>query len=104
MANKRITELDSIGTPANDDVLEIVDVSDTTDSPEGTSKKVLVSELTSGGGSQNLQEVLNKADRPVVPLLDGDTLESLNPHYNLLQCSSLTENATLHVGINRKKI
>ena len=50
--------------------------------------------ITGGGGSQNLQEVLNKSDRPVVPLLDGDTLESLNPHYNLLQCSSLTENAT----------
>ena len=55
MANKRITELTDIGTPNPLDVLEIVDVSDTTDSPEGTSKKVKVSEL--GGGSQDLQGV-----------------------------------------------
>jgi len=51
MANKRITELGDIGTPSGSDVLEIVDVSDTTDSPEGTSKKVLVSALSGGGGA-----------------------------------------------------
>jgi len=51
MANKRITELGDIGTPSGSDVLEIVDVSDTTDSPEGTSKKVLVSALGGGGGA-----------------------------------------------------
>jgi hypothetical protein len=51
MANKRITELTDVGTPDGLDVLEIVDVSDTTDSPEGTSKKVLVSALSGGGGA-----------------------------------------------------
>jgi hypothetical protein len=61
MSNKRITELTDIGTPASSDVLEIVDVSDTTDSPEGTSKKVLVSAL-GGGGSQNLQEVTDEGN------------------------------------------
>lgn len=56
MANKRITELTDIGTPNALDVLEIVDVSDTTDSPEGTSKKVKVSEL-GGGITPTLQQV-----------------------------------------------
>lgn len=56
MANKRITELVDIGTPDPLDVLEIVDVSDTTDSPEGTSKKVKVSEL-GGGTTPTLQKV-----------------------------------------------
>jgi hypothetical protein len=61
MANKKITELTDIGTPDPLDVLEIVDVSDTTDSPEGTSKKVKVSELGGGGGgSQDLQSVLDE--------------------------------------------
>jgi len=50
MPIKKITDLTDIGTPASDDLLEIVDVSDTTDSPEGTSKKVLVSALGGGGG------------------------------------------------------
>jgi hypothetical protein len=56
MANKKITDLTDIGTPANDDLLEIVDVSDLTDSPEGTSKKVLVSAL-GGGSTPTLQDV-----------------------------------------------
>jgi nitrogen fixation protein len=64
MANKRITELTDIGTPDANDVLEIVDVSDTTDSPEGSSKKVKISEL-GGGGSQNLSEVLAIGGREV---------------------------------------
>jgi len=50
MPIKKITDLTDIGTPASDDLLEIVDVSDTTDSPQGTSKKVLVSALGGGGG------------------------------------------------------
>lgn len=63
MANKRITELTDIGTPASNDVLEIVDVSDTTDSPEGTSKKVLVSALGGSSTTPNLSEVLLQGNR-----------------------------------------
>lgn len=83
MANKRITELTDIGTPASSDVLEIVDVSDTTDSPEGTSKKVLVSALGGGGGgitevnndtgpivSIDLESVLTEGNRPIKDLTD----------------------------------
>jgi len=84
MANKRITELGDIGTPSGSDVLEIVDVSDTTDSPEGTSKKVLVSALSGGGGAVSsvngdtgavvvdLESVLTEGDRPI-KLLDSFT-------------------------------
>jgi len=57
MPIKKITDLTDIGTPASDDLLEIVDVSDTTDSPEGTSKKVLVSALGGGGGVTEFTEL-----------------------------------------------
>ncbi|CAB4148597.1 hypothetical protein UFOVP530_21 [uncultured Caudovirales phage] len=50
MANVKITELTDIGTPASDDVLEIVDIS------TNTSKKVQVSAL-GGGATPTLQEV-----------------------------------------------
>jgi len=81
MANKRITELTDVGTPDGLDVLEIVDVSDTTDSPEGTSKKVLVSALGGGGAVTSvntdtgavivdLESVLNEGDRPIKTIAD----------------------------------
>jgi len=50
MANKKITDLVDIGTPASGDLLEIVDIS------EGVSKRVAVSAL---GGTPTLQEVLD---------------------------------------------
>jgi hypothetical protein len=75
MANKRITELTDIGTPDPLDVLEIVDVSDTTDSPEGTSKKVKVSELGGGGGgSQDLQSVLDEGKIATFTSADGSEI------------------------------
>jgi hypothetical protein len=52
MANKKITELPDIGTPASGDLLEIVDIS------EGVSKRVAVSAL-GGGSTPTLQEVLD---------------------------------------------
>ena len=72
MANKRITELADIGTPNGLDVLEIVDVSDTTDSPDGTSKKVKVSEL-GGGATPNLEQVELQGSRRGVAVADGNT-------------------------------
>lgn len=48
---KKITELTELTTPASGDYLVVVDVSDTTDSPEGTTKKVSVENLGAGGGS-----------------------------------------------------
>jgi len=61
MANKKITDLVDIGTPASGDLLEIVDVS------EGVSKRVAVSAL-GGGDTPTLQEVLaegNYANRSI---------------------------------------
>jgi len=40
MANRKITDLPELLTPANDDWLYIVDKSDLTESAEGTSKKI----------------------------------------------------------------
>lgn len=46
MANLKITQLDPLGgSPAPDDLFEVIDVSDNTMSPEGTNKKVRYDEL-----------------------------------------------------------
>jgi len=45
MADKKITDLTELTNPASGDYLEIVDVSDTTDDPAGTSKKIKKSYL-----------------------------------------------------------
>ena len=46
MANKRISSLTSLGaTPAVGDILPITDISDTTGSAQGTTKKVTVANL-----------------------------------------------------------
>lgn len=49
MANKKVSSLTELTTPANGDLLHIVDVSDTTDGSAGTSKKVQVGNLPGGG-------------------------------------------------------
>jgi hypothetical protein len=46
MAGVKITDLTPLGTAASDDLLYIVDVSDTSESPEGTSKKVELGNLS----------------------------------------------------------
>ena len=49
MANKKISQLDALGTaPAATDILPITDVSDTTGSAQGTTKRVTVANLHSG--------------------------------------------------------
>jgi len=55
MANKRITDLTEITNLPEDGVIEVVDVTNTTDSPDGSSFKIKKSNLFSNG-SQNLQE------------------------------------------------
>ena len=49
MAGVKITDLTPLGTAASDDLLYIVDVSDTSESPEGTSKKVELGDIVSSG-------------------------------------------------------
>ena len=45
MAGVKITDLTPLATAASDDLLYIVDVSDTTESPQGTSKSIEVGDL-----------------------------------------------------------
>jgi hypothetical protein len=49
MAGVKITDLTPLGTSASDDLLYIVDVSDTTESPQGTSKQIEVGNMFSSG-------------------------------------------------------
>lgn len=46
---KKISEYSALTSPAASDLLEIVDVSDTSAAPTGTNKKIAVSDLVSGG-------------------------------------------------------
>lgn len=48
MANKKVTALAELTTPASDDVLYIVDTSDTSGGASGTSKKVQLTNLPAG--------------------------------------------------------
>ena len=50
MATKSVTDLGALTSAADDDLLMIVDVSDTTGSAEGTSKKITKANLGGGGG------------------------------------------------------
>lgn len=53
MAEQRLTDQSELNeTPADDDVLHIVDVSDTTDDDDGSSKKIKVSNLLGSAGVQ----------------------------------------------------
>jgi hypothetical protein len=54
----QVTDLTELAVaPASTDVLHIVDVGDTTGGPDGTSKKIQVSNLTGGGGAGILTQV-----------------------------------------------
>ncbi len=58
MPVKKVTDLTALTTIADDDLVMVVDVSDTTGSADGTSKKITKANLTAGlGGAQ--QVVLN---------------------------------------------
>ena len=66
MANKKLSSLDALGaTPAVSDILAITDVSDTTGSAQGTTKKVTVANLVAAApqgdllASNNLSDVAN---------------------------------------------
>ena len=80
MAGKKITELPELGTtPAAGDWLVVVDVSDTSESAEGTTKKVLKSDAITGvesvtGDSVDITDplnpIINKPYKSLVCLLN----------------------------------
>ena len=63
MANKKLSSLDALGaTPAVGDILAITDVSDTTGSAQGTTKKVTVSNLVAAAPQGDLLASNNLSD------------------------------------------
>jgi hypothetical protein len=63
MANSRISSLSSLGaTPNTADIIPITDVSDTTGSPQGTTKKVTVANLVAAAPQGDLQASNNLSD------------------------------------------
>lgn len=65
MANKKVSSLTELTTPASEDLLHMVDVSDTTDGSEGTSKKVQVGNLPAGQkllADMRTSEAVSKGD------------------------------------------
>ena len=63
MANKKISALTSLGgTPANDDIIPITDISDTTGSAQGTTKKVTVANLVASAPQGDLLAANNLSD------------------------------------------
>lgn len=62
MANKKVTALAELTTPASDDLLYVVDVSDTSGGADGTSKKLQVSNLLSSGGGADKWRIYGSSD------------------------------------------
>lgn len=78
MADKKITQLTALGTtPASGDLVPIVDVSDTTDSPQGTTKKVTYSEL----GTASIAP-LEIVDANTVRQINGANAQEFRIHQN----------------------
>jgi hypothetical protein len=62
MANKRISSLDPLATPAVDDIIPVTDIDDLTGSPQGTTKKVTVANLVAVAPQGDLESVNNLSD------------------------------------------
>lgn len=81
MAGKKITELPELGTtPAADDWLVVVDVSDTSESAEGTTKKVLKSDaVTFTLPYKSIVCILDQVgtDDPTATILQNDFSDGL---------------------------
>ena len=62
MANKRISSLDPLATPAVDDIIPVTDIDDLTGSPQGTTKKVTVANLVAVAPQGDLESANNLSD------------------------------------------
>jgi hypothetical protein len=90
MAGVKITDLTTLGTAASDDLLYIVDVSDNTESAEGTSKQIEV---------VNIFEALGLESGTYIPTISGEAngivISQQQGTYikvgNIVNCSILLE-------------
>jgi len=89
MANKRISTLDPLTTPADGDILPITDVSDLTGSAQGTTKGVTVTNLM---GQAPVQSV-NTATGAVV--LDADDIDDSSTSHKFVTASDITNLSNL---------
>lgn len=89
MANKRISTLDPLTTPADGDILPITDVDDLTGSAQGTTKGVTVNNLM---GQAPVQSV-NTATGAVV--LDADDIDDASTSHKFVTVSDITNLSNL---------
>ena len=113
MANKRISTLTSLGgTPATDDIIPLTDISDTTGSAQGTTKKVTVANLmaaapvqTSDLGTAASKDVgtsngnVVELDATGLPAVDGSQLLNLpSPDVDTPLNTALRGTDNPHIG------
>jgi hypothetical protein len=84
MANKRISSLDPLATPAVDDIIPVTDIDDLTGSPQGTTKKVTVANLVAVAPVQSV----NTATGAVV--LDADDIDDTSTTNKFVTASDIT--------------
>lgn len=89
MANKRISSLDPLTTPAVDDIIPVTDIDDLTGSPQGTTKKVTVANLVAVAPVQSV----NTATGAVV--LDADDIDDTSTTNKFVTASDITNLSNL---------
>jgi hypothetical protein len=107
MSNKRVTELSFIETLSNDDVLYIVDVSDTTQHPDGSSKKIKVSDLLSavvpewGNISGDISDQTDLIEALDLKYDASDFNTDFDTRFGTKTTANLTENTNLYFTNSR---
>jgi len=90
MAGVKITDLTPLGVATSDDLLYIVDVNDTTQSPEGTSKKIQLQNIASAIGleSGTFTPTISGESNGIVVSTDEGTYMKIG---NIVYCSILLD-------------